>query len=140
MERRDNCTESSRAILSLDGHAHDRLGRSRDYAHAVQLFVGTRTALTNVLNPSLPPPTSRTTTKEFLTLAELCTIQRLISDLQVSLDVLEESPGGFTDWRPFVAHQAMVLWIQISWKGKMTMERIIWCVDHPIELFGRNSN
>ncbi|KAG8742764.1 hypothetical protein FRC10_000931 [Ceratobasidium sp. 414] len=78
----------------------------RDYAHAVQLLVGTRTALTNILNTSLPPPTSRQTRKELLTLAAVRTIQSVMGDVQVLIDALEENPDGFNrDWRPFGAQQ-----------------------------------
>jgi len=113
----------------------------RDYAHAVQLLVGTRTALTNILNTSLPPPTSRTTRKELLTLAAVRTIQSVMSDVQVLVDALEENPDSFNrDWRPFGAQQAMVLRDQMSWTGRTTTEKIFWCADHSIELFGRSSD
>ncbi|KAG8792913.1 hypothetical protein FRC12_004499 [Ceratobasidium sp. 428] len=82
----------------------------RDYAHAVQLLVGTRTALTNILNTSLPPPTSRQTRKELLTLAAVRTIQSVMGDVQVLIDALEENPDGFNrDWRPFGAQQVSCL-------------------------------
>jgi hypothetical protein len=78
----------------------------RGDAHAVQLLVGTRTALTNILNTSLPPPTSRTTRKELLTLAAVRTIQSVMGDVQVLVDALEENPDAFNrDWRPFGAQQ-----------------------------------
>ncbi|KAG9088359.1 hypothetical protein FRC06_002076 [Ceratobasidium sp. 370] len=113
----------------------------RDYAHAVQLLVGTRTALTNILNTSLPPPTSRQTRKELLTLAAVRTIQSVMGDVQVLIDALEENPDGFNrDWRPFGAQQAMVLRDQLSWTGRTTTEKIFWCADNSIELFGRSSD
>ncbi|QRV89313.1 von willebrand and RING finger protein [Ceratobasidium sp. AG-Ba] len=113
----------------------------RDYAHAVQLLVGTRTALTNILTTSLPPPTSRQTRKELLTLAAVRTIQSVMGDVQVLIDALEENPDGFNrDWRPFGAQQAMVLRDQMSWTGRTTTEKIFWCADNSIELFGRSSD
>lgn len=78
----------------------------RDFTHAIQLLVGTRTALTNILNTSLPPPTSRTTRKELVTLAAVRVIQSAMADVSVLIDALEENPDGFgREWRPFGAQQ-----------------------------------
>ncbi|CAE6509337.1 unnamed protein product [Rhizoctonia solani] len=113
----------------------------RDFNHAIQLLVGTRTALTNILNTSLPPPTSRTTRKELVTLAAVRVIQSAMSDVSVLIDALEENPEGFgREWRPFGAQQAMVFRDQLSWTGRTTTEKIFWCADHSIELFGRSSD
>ncbi|QRW17475.1 hypothetical protein RhiXN_05477 [Rhizoctonia solani] len=113
----------------------------RDFNHAIQLLVGTRTALTNILNTSLPPPTSRTTRKELVTLAAVRVIQSAMADVSVLIDALEENPEGFgREWRPFGAQQAMVFRDQLSWTGRTTTEKIFWCADHSIELFGRSSD
>ncbi|CAE6470883.1 hypothetical protein ACGC1H_003430 [Rhizoctonia solani] len=113
----------------------------RDFNHAIQLLVGTRTALTNILNTSLPPPTSRTTRKELVTLAAVRVIQSAMADVSVLVDALEENPEGFgREWRPFGAQQAMVFRDQLSWTGRTTTEKIFWCADHSIELFGRSSD
>ncbi|KAJ1307082.1 hypothetical protein OPQ81_001201 [Rhizoctonia solani] len=113
----------------------------RDFNHAIQLLVGTRTALTNILNTSLPPPTSRTTRKELVTLAAVRVIQSAMSDVSILIDALEENPEGFgREWRPFGAQQAMVFRDQLSWTGRTTTEKIFWCADHSIELFGRSSD
>ncbi|CEL62921.1 hypothetical protein RSOLAG1IB_10580 [Rhizoctonia solani AG-1 IB] len=78
----------------------------RDFSHAIQLLVGTRTALTNILNTSLPPPTSRTTRKELVTLAAVRVIQSAMADVSVLVDALEDNPEGFgREWRPFGAQQ-----------------------------------
>ncbi|KAG8697262.1 hypothetical protein FRC11_000149 [Ceratobasidium sp. 423] len=69
----------------------------RDYNHAIQLLVGTRTALTNILKTSLPPPTSRTTRKELVTLAAVGVIQSTVSDVSVRIDTLEGNPEGITN-------------------------------------------
>ncbi|KAH7318853.1 Pleckstrin homology domain-containing protein [Rhizoctonia solani] len=113
----------------------------RDFNHAIQLLVGTRTALTNILNTSLPPPTSRTTRKELVTLAAVRVIQSAMADVSILVDALEENPDGFgKEWRPFGAQQAMVFRDQLSWTGRTTTEKIFWCADHSIELFGRSSD
>ncbi|KAG8746301.1 hypothetical protein FRC11_012770, partial [Ceratobasidium sp. 423] len=70
------------------------------------LLVGTRTALTNILGTSLPPPTSRTTRKELAMLAAVRVIQSTMSGVSILIDALEENPEGFgREWRPFGAQQ-----------------------------------
>ncbi|KAF8751645.1 Pleckstrin homology domain [Rhizoctonia solani] len=48
--------------------------------------------------------------------------------------------GVRAEWRPFGAQQAMVFRDQLSWTGRTTTEKIFWCADHSIELFGRSSD
>ncbi|KAG8752275.1 hypothetical protein FRC11_008535 [Ceratobasidium sp. 423] len=90
---------------------------------------------------SLPPLTSRTTQKELAMLAAVRVIQSAMSDVSILIDTLEENPEAFgKEWRPIGAQQVMVFRDQLSWTEHTTTEKIFWCADHSIELFGRSSD
>ncbi|KAG8730225.1 hypothetical protein FRC11_007189 [Ceratobasidium sp. 423] len=83
----------------------------------------------------------RMTRKELAMLAVVRVIQSTMSDVSILIDALEENPEGFgREWRPFGAQQTMVFRDRLSWTEHTTAEKIFWCADHSIELFGRSSD